>query len=243
MTNDPLDLTGKVAVVTGANGGIGNAIVTTLRHRGARVISTDVTPSVDRHPDFHSLDVGDVGAIRALAEEVVATCGGLHIWVNNAGRLARASALDLSTEAWDETLNINLRSVVFGCQAAARSMSKSGGGAIVNLSSYAGLKARPNCIDYAAAKAGVHHATKCLALELGPLGIRVNAIAPGYIDTPMSSWMHDKLDLKKEYLEKTPLNRLGEPLEIAMGVLYLVSPMSSFVTGHTLVIDGGIVHA
>jgi NAD(P)-dependent dehydrogenase (short-subunit alcohol dehydrogenase family) len=243
MINNPIDLSGKIAVVTGANGGIGAAVVSALRAHGARVFATDLTASQEPHPDFRQLDVTDIAAIRQVAQDVLQQCGGLHIWVNNAGMLQRSTALDLTEQAWNLSLDVNLRSAVFASQAAAQIMQSSGGGAIVNLTSYAGLKARPNCIDYASAKAGVHHATKCLAVELGPIGIRVNAIAPGYINTRMSGWMHDDAALKAEYLGKTPLRRLGEPEEIAMGVLYLVSPMSSFVTGHTLTIDGGIIHA
>lgn len=242
-TTNPIDLEGQVAVVTGAAGGIGKAIVATLRQHGATVIGTDIRLPAEPDPDFRLLDVSDTNAIRAVAEEVAGTYGGLHAWVNNAGMLQRAEARAITEAAWDRSLDVNLRSAVFACQAAANEMVKYGGGAIVNLSSYAGLKARPNCIDYAAAKAGVAHATKCLALEFGGLGIRINCIAPGYIDTPMSGWMHEDAALKAEYLTKTPLRRLGQPEEIAMGVLYLVSPMSSFVTGHTLVIDGGIIHA
>lgn len=242
MTN-PIDLTGKVAVVTGAAGGIGQAIVATLRRHGATVIGTDLRRPAEPDPDFRLLDVSNTEAIQAVAAEVAGTYGGLHIWVNNAGMLQRVDAREITEAAWERSLHVNLRSTVFGCQAAAKEMARHGGGAIVNLSSYAGLKARPNCIDYAAAKAGVDHATKCLAVEFGGLGIRVNCIAPGYIDTPMSGWMHADPALRAEYLAKTPLRRLGRPEEIAMGVLYLASPMSSFVTGHTLVIDGGIIHA
>ncbi|MDF3883929.1 SDR family NAD(P)-dependent oxidoreductase [Cupriavidus basilensis] len=242
MTN-PIDLNGKVAVVTGAAGGIGKAIVATLRRHGATVIGTDIRPCADQDPDFRILDVSNTEAIKAAAAEISSTYGGLHIWVNNAGMLHRVEAREITEATWARSIDVNLRSTVFACQAAAIEMEKHGGGAIVNLSSYAGLKARPNCIDYAVAKAGVDHATKCLALEFGALGIRVNCIAPGYIDTPMSGWMHEDPALKSEYLAKTPLRRLGTPEEIAMGVLYLVSPMSSFVTGHTVVIDGGIIHA
>ncbi|MFQ0815896.1 short-chain dehydrogenase [Brucella anthropi] len=240
--NSPIDLTGKIAVVTGANGGIGKAIVATLRDHGATVVATDRQIDTDAHSDVHRLDVSDVAALRSFASDVSANYGGLDIWINNAGSLSRSSLLELEEADWNKAQDVNLRSVVFGSQAAAQSMARTGGGAIINLSSYAGLKARPNCIDYASAKAGVHHATKCLAVELGPLGIRVNAIAPGYINTRMSGWMHDNPDLRSEYLAKTPLGRLGEPEEIAMGALYLASPMSSFMTGHTLVIDGGIIH-
>ncbi|THJ30664.1 SDR family oxidoreductase [Lampropedia aestuarii] len=243
MLDNPIQLDGKIAVVTGASGGIGRAIVQRLRAQGATVIPTDVQVPVDADALFYQLDVTDTQAIEALAQYVHTTYGRLDIWVNNAGMLARSDALDLDESMWDKTLNINLRASVFGCQAAAQVMKAGGGGALVNLSSYAGLKARPNCIDYASAKAAIHHATKCLSLEFGPHNIRVNAIAPGYIDTPMSAWMHADAAIKAEYLKKTSVGRLGNPDEIALGVLYLVSPMASYVTGHTLVIDGGVMNS
>lgn len=243
MAAHPTNLSGKVAVVTGASGGIGRAIVAVLRRHGATVIPTDLRADTGDDPHFRRLDVADVGAIRSLVDVVRDAYGGPHIWVNNAGTLARAPIFDLTEVDWDKSIGINLRATVFACQAAGRAMAADGGGVIVNLSSYAGLKARPNCIAYASAKAAVHHATQCLAVEFGTSGIRVNAIAPGYIDTSMSGWMHEDPAHKAQYLGRTPLGRLGEPEEVALGVLYLVSPMSSFVTGHTLVIDGGIVHA
>src|SRR5690606_35788318 len=230
MKRDPIDLEGKVAVVTGAAGGIGQAIVSTLRERGAKVIAADIQAPKNGDNEFRYLDVSDVSAIRSLAEEVYREHGHLDIWVNNAGALDRSPALELQEERWDATLDVNLKSVVFGSQAAAGVMKKNGGGEIVNLSSYAGLKARRNCIDYASAKAAVHHATKCLAIEWGSLGIRVNAIAPGYIDTRMSAWMHDDPAIREQYLSKTAVGRLGSPQEIAHGVLYLVSDMASYVT-------------
>lgn len=242
MKRNPIDLEGQVAVVTGAAGGIGQAIVSTLRQQGATVIAADIQAPADAGNDFRFLDVRDVAAIRTLAAEVHREHGHLDIWVNNAGALARCPALDLQEESWNATIDVNLKSVVFGSQAAASVMKENGGGAIVNLSSYAGLKARPNCIDYASAKAAVDHATKCLAIEWGSLGIRVNAIAPGYIDTRMSAWMHDDPVIRDQYLSKTAVGRLGSPQEVAHGVLYLVSPMASYVTGHTLIIDGGVVH-
>lgn len=240
MTN-PIELDGKVAVVTGSNGGIGRAVVELLRAQGATVIATDLHQPDGDTEHFMQLDVADTKRIDEVAVGVKERFGALDIWINNAGMLVRAPAGELTQEAWDLSLNVNLRSTVFASRAAAAAMGERGG-AIVNLSSYAGLKARPNCIDYAAAKAGVHHATKCMALEFGPRGIRVNCIAPGYIETPMSSWMHADPVLKNEYLAKTPLRRLGQPQDVALGVLYLVSPMAAYVTGHTLLIDGGCMH-
>lgn len=234
------DLSGKVAVITGANGGIGLATVQALTAQGARVVMTDLNAPdiVPENTEFRKLDVTDVEALRALAADVAATYGSLDIWVNNAGFLKRQDALDLDLSDWQKTIAINLQGTFFGAQAAARQMAKQGNGVIINLSSYAGIKTRPNCPDYASAKAGIAHLTQCLALEWGPLGIRVNAIAPGFIETPMSSWMHGNPEIYQSYLAKIPAGRLGQPEEIGKTVVYLASDLASYVTGHVIAVDG-----
>ncbi|MNJ21800.1 Gluconate 5-dehydrogenase [compost metagenome] len=243
------DLRGKIAVVTGAGGGIGQATVRALCANGVKVIATDldvdaiVLAFAGLEVECEYLDVTDVEALRGLSEGIEARHGGIDIWVNNAGMLARSSALELSAGDWQRTLDVNLKGTFFGAQAAAACMLKRCSGVIVNLSSYAGIKARPNCADYASAKAAIAHLTQCLALEWGPLGIRVNAIAPGYIETPMSSWMHGDPEAYKSYMQRTPARRLGRPDEIASAVLFLSSHASSYVMGHVLVVDGGITHA
>ncbi|RSF03221.1 SDR family oxidoreductase [Achromobacter aegrifaciens] len=236
------DLAGKIAVVTGAGGGIGRAMAAAFRQQGATVVATDLDlealSGVDA--DCRQLDVTQAQAVRALADAVAAQYGALDVWVNNAGFMARMPALDLDEAAWQRTMDINLKGTFFGAQAAARHMIAQGSGAIINLSSYAGVKARPNCADYAAAKAGVAHLTQCLALEWSPKGLRVNAIAPGFIETPMSSWMHADAATFAEYVERLPARRVGQPSEIADAALYLASQASAYVTGHVLMVDGGV---
>lgn len=236
------DLAGKVAVVSGAAGAIGTAIVTALAARGATVVGTDHAVKGSTAPvgtELRQLDVTDVAAVRELADSVVDQHGSLDIWVNNAGYLQRTPALEVEPESWRRTLDVNLTAAFFGAQAAARHMVKQGSGTIVNLSSYAGFTARPQCPDYAAAKAGVAHLTACLATEWGSSGVRVNAIAPGYILTPMSAWMHDDPEQREAMLSGTPLGRIGNTSEVADAVAYLVSDEASYVTGHTLFVDGG----
>lgn len=237
-----LDLAGKVAVVTGAGGGIGRAVVAALSKQGARVVATDrdLAAMAGVDADCRELDVTRPAAIRALADAVAAEYGALDIWVNNAGYMDRMPALDLDEAAWQRTQDINLKGTFFGAQAATRHMVAQRSGAIINLSSYAGVKPRPNCADYASAKAGVAHLTQCLALEWSPLGLRVNAIAPGFIETPMSSWMHADAATHAEYIGRLPARRLGQPAEIADAVLYLASQASAYVTGHVLLVDGGV---
>jgi NAD(P)-dependent dehydrogenase (short-subunit alcohol dehydrogenase family) len=236
------DLAGKIAVVTGAGGGIGRAMAAAFRQQGATVVATDLDlealSGVDA--DCRQLDVTQAQAVRELADAVAAQYGALDVWVNNAGFMARMPALDLDEAAWQRTMDINLKGTFFGAQAAARHMIAQGSGAIINLSSYAGVKPRPNCADYAAAKAGVAHLTQCLALEWSPKGLRVNAIAPGFIETPMSSWMHADAATYAEYVERLPARRVGQPSDIADAALYLASQASGYVTGHVLMVDGGV---
>ncbi|ASC69024.1 short-chain dehydrogenase [Achromobacter denitrificans] len=236
------DLAGKVAVVTGAGGGIGRAVVAALRKQGVTVVATDrdLAALADVDADRRELDVTRPQALHALAQAVSAEHGALDIWVNNAGFMERMPALELDEAGWQRTLDINLKGTFFGAQAAAKQMIPQGGGAIINLSSYAGVKPRPNCADYASAKAGVAHLTQCLALEWSPKGLRVNAIAPGFIETPMSSWMHADAATYAEYIERLPARRLGQPAEIADAALYLASQASAYVTGHVLLVDGGV---
>lgn len=236
------DLAGKVAVVTGAGGGIGRAVVAALRKQGVTVVATDrdLAALSDVDADRRELDVTRPQALHALAQAVSAEHGALDIWVNNAGFMERMPALELDEAGWQRTLDINLKGTFFGAQAAAKQMIPQGGGAIINLSSYAGVKPRPNCADYASAKAGVAHLTQCLALEWSPKGLRVNAIAPGFIATPMSSWMHADAATYAEYIERLPARRLGQPAEIADAALYLASQASAYVTGHVLLVDGGV---
>ncbi|MEI5997862.1 SDR family oxidoreductase [Paraburkholderia bengalensis] len=241
------DLKNKIAVVTGASGGIGRALVHALISSGATVIATDLTTNVlaeafgesDPQPALRALDVSDTEQTNALAKSIAQEYGHLDIWINNAGVLFRENALEYKASAWQKTLDVNLSGTFYGAQAAARVMVEQGSGSILNLASYAGIRARHNCPDYASTKAAAAHLTRCLASEWGPLGLRVNAIAPGYIETPMTRWLRDDAEAAAQYIGKTPVRRLGKPTDIAQAALYLCSEASSFVTGHVLVVDGG----
>lgn len=252
---DLFDLTGKTAVITGAGRGIGEGIATLLAEAGANVVcAARSTDQIDRVASAISAsnstgravaqatDVSKAEDMDALAQRAVDEFGRLDIWINNAGgSLVSAPITELDPAEWDNTLAVNLSSVFYGVRAAARHMKD--GGSIVNTSSMAGRDPFPGSGHYSAAKAGVNMLTKTLALELGPQGIRVNAILPGFIPTDT---VKKALDMKDEdfgpLLEQLalPAGRLGTPKDIAACVLYLVGNSGEWVTGQNFCIAGTV---
>ncbi len=251
MANYP-SLQGRTALVTGAGRGIGRAIALALAEQGVRVgihfnrseagareVAAAVRVSGGQAELFRA-DLADVGEVQRLFALVEARFGALDILVNNAAVFTRTPALQLSTEEWHRVLNVNLSAVFLCCQAAARLMlDRSGGGVIVNIASGGGLHPRPGyepSAAYAAAKAGVIMLTRRLALEWAPR-IRVNAVAPGIIDSkpgPMRS------EVRAEFGRLIPMGRVGTPEEVAAAVVFLVSDEARYITGQTLVVDGGL---
>jgi len=226
---------GKVAVVTGAARGIGLGVAELLAQAGARVVAARV--DVSRRADFD-----------ALVDSAVARFGRLDVLANVAGVLRVAPTLEMSEDDIDLLLGVNLKGVLNGCRSAARAMSKSGGGAIVNIASSAAYHAYPHYGIYGATKAGVVALTRVLAKELAP-SIRVNAIAPGMVDTQMAGRRYRNADgtqseaqraaMLAEMKERSPLGIPGEPRDIAEAVLYLASDASRYTTGQVLHPNGG----
>lgn len=252
------ELRGKVAVVTGAGRGMGARFAAALSRRGVHVIGADLsgegmaaTVSGLREElsaadveagELRSaeVDVRDRDALFRLAEQATREFGRLDIWINNAGIFPEAPVRDIPAEQIRATLSINVEGVLFGAQAAAAQMTA--GGAIVNMASVAAVRVRRGRGAYCSSKAAVQHLTECLAVELGDDGIRVNAIAPGFVDTEMTRWVQDDPAALANALNAIPLHRIGSPEEIVGPMLFLLSDGARYVTGHTLAVDGGSRH-
>ncbi|MBM4436785.1 MAG: SDR family oxidoreductase [Actinobacteria bacterium] len=247
-------LANKVAVVTGAAGGIGEATARLFAREGARVVLADIleTRAAAHAADIvasggHAVGVGcDVRApdsVRAVINRAVATWGRLDALVNNVGVNFHAAIGDMDEDVFWECLNINLASVYRGCHCAAPVMVRQGGGSIVNISSVQAIMGFRTFSAYATAKAGILGLTRQMAVDYGAAGIRVNAILPGGVDTPMN-WAEtlgqDRAEVRRRSAARNALPRIGEPLDVAYGALYLASDEAAWVTGHSLVIDGGL---
>lgn len=244
-------LDGEVALVTGASSGIGQSIALALGRAGVAVgcgarNATRCAETVDRIRDAGgraiavAWDVTDPAQATAAVDAVEQAFGPLGLAVNNAGVGAGTPALELTPGQWQAVLDTNLTGVFFSCQAEARAMRAHGRGAIVNIASISATIANRNLTQaqYNASKAAVVHLTKSLAVEWAPLGLRVNAVSPGYTLTPMNR-RPEVADLVAEFADTTPLGRLAEPEEIAGPVLFLLGPAAGYITGVDLLVDGG----
>jgi NAD(P)-dependent dehydrogenase (short-subunit alcohol dehydrogenase family) len=245
------DLTGKVAVVTGAGRGIGRAVALTLARAGADVAllarTRDELDAVAREVErfgrraaVFAADLTRITHLRPLAEEIGRTCGGIDILVNNAGINIPQPSIEVTEEAWDAILNINLKAAFFLSQAIGSIMIAQGrGGRIVNISSQTGSVALIKRAAYCASKAGLNLVTKVLAMEWAPHGILVNAVAPTFIETELTKDFLADPEFRAYALAKNLLKRFGTPDDVAAAVLYLASPAANLVTGHVLLVDAG----
>lgn len=251
-------LEGKIAIVTGGANGIGRAVCQRFTEEGATVIVADVNVEGGKSlavtlggaSEFVELDVRDEDAWQALMDGVLARHGRLDVLVNNAGILATTqfqSIDDIELDEWTAVQTVNAQGVFLGCRAGVRAMKQGGGGAIVNLSSIAGLVATPGIVAYGASKGAVRQMTKSIAIDCARkgYGIRCNSIHPGLIDTDMgtesmSMGGADPVENRKKRIGATPMGETGEPLDIANGILFLASDEAKHMTGAELVIDGGL---
>jgi NAD(P)-dependent dehydrogenase (short-subunit alcohol dehydrogenase family) len=239
-----MKLENKVAVVTGAASGIGRAIADLFVSEGAKVIYSDINDGgLKLDPAkavFVKCDVAKSAEVDALVKAAVDKFGRLDIMVNNAGIGGLGGVLDATDEAWAKTIGINLSGVFYGARAAANAMKAAGTkGSIVNMSSILGTVGLGGAVCYCAAKGGVVQLTHAGALDLAPLGIRMNAIAPGFIATNMTKGVLANKDFNNMIQANTPLGYVGEPNDIAQAALYLASDEAKYVTGTILHVDGG----
>jgi len=248
---DIFDLSGKVAIVTGGNQGIGLAISRGLAEAGAAVIIANrraeegkqAAESLKKdglHVISIPTDVSDEASIAAMVSNVVKDFGKIDILVNNAGVIIRKAAEEITREDWDHIMNTNLRGAFFCCQLVGREMIKQKKGKIINISSDASQRATAERSVYATSKAGVSHLTRCLAVEWAKHNINVNAIGPGPTHTPLNKkYYEENPDKLQQTVQSIPMGRMGDTSDYIGAAVFLASEASNFMTGQTLLVEGG----
>ncbi len=258
---DAFDLTGRVALVTGAGGGIGRSTSEVLAAAGATVVCADIDGTAAAETagavlgqggraESAQLDESVRGAAATLVGHIAARHGGLHVLCNIAGIMIDSSIIDVDPDEFERILSVNLKGVLYGCQAAGKVMVAQRGGSIINMSSAAVLAPSPGIGPYAICKAGVAQLTKSMAVEVGEHGVRVNTVAPGFVPTNMTARYYTHPDGTVDEQAKAavlspmarfaPMRRVGTTSDIAYCVLYLASDASSFVTGQLISPNGGV---
>lgn len=244
-------LSGKIALVTGASRGIGREIAITLAEAGAYVALNSTERGVEKagavlqeirakggDGEVKPFSVADSAAVEKAVSELIQAKGAINILVNNAGIAKDALFMRMKDEEWDDTLNTNLKGAALCARAVTRSMMKARTGVIINLSSVVGQMGNAGQVAYSASKAGLFGLTKSLARELASRNIRVNSVAPGFIDTEMTSEI--PAAAKTEMLKAIPMGRMGSAKDVAEAVLWLASPQSAYVTGQIIAVNGGM---
>jgi NAD(P)-dependent dehydrogenase (short-subunit alcohol dehydrogenase family) len=246
------DLSGKVAIITGASRGIGQAIAEHFAQAGAKVVLAsrkqealdDVAVNIKASGGEAiaiAAHTGEKATLNALVAKTIATWGKVDILVNNAATNPHYGAvLDAEDSLWQKTLEVNVMGNIWLCQQVVPHMRVQGGGSIINVASIAGIRPGMSQGIYSMTKAALINLTQTLAMELGKDGIRVNALAPGLIQTRFARALWENETLSKQVISRTPLGRIGQPAEIATLALWLASDLSSFATGETFVVDGGL---
>lgn len=247
------DLSGRVAVVTGANTGIGQGIALALAQAGADVALVGRTPAQEtaelvraagRRAEIVGADLSTITPVRGVVDKVLDRLGGLHILVNNAGIIRRADTVDFTEEDWDAVIDTNLKSVFFLAQAAGRHMIAHAAatgqrGKIINIASMLSFQGGIRVPSYTASKSGIAGLTKLLANEWASKGVNVNAIAPGYIATNNTAALQADETRNRQIMERIPEGRWGSPQDMGGAAVFLASPAADYVQGHVLAVDGG----
>ena len=245
-----IDLTDKVALVTGASRGIGREIALTLARAGANLVINysrskeqakevvDKINSIGVKSVAIRADVRDENQVKEMVDKILSEFETIDILVNNAGITKDSLIIRMGMDDWENVLNVCLKGAFLCSKYVSKIMIRKRSGVIVNISSIVGIRGNPGQVNYSSAKAGLIGLTKSLAKELAPRGIRVNAIAPGYIKTEMTERL--SLSVKEKILKATPLGYLGETKDVANSVLFFVSDLARYITGHVLLVDGGM---
>ncbi|MFT3961471.1 SDR family oxidoreductase [Propionivibrio sp.] len=246
--HDLFNLQGRVALVTGASRGLGQAMALGLAQAGASVAVVGRTPVPDLldriaaqgvRGGFYEHDLGDIDGIPALIARIQADFGRIDILVNNAGVQSRHPATEFPRKDWDFVIGVNMNAVFFMCQEVGKGMLAQGRGKIINIASLLSFQGGLTVPAYAASKGGVAQFTKSLANEWAGRGVNVNCIAPGYMETEMNTALLADATRSRQILERIPAGRWGRPEDMVGAVLYLASPASDYVNGTTLTVDGG----
>ncbi|PUA38259.1 3-oxoacyl-ACP reductase [Paenibacillus elgii] len=243
-------LQGKTALITGGAAGIGRETATLFAQEGARVIIADynkqqgeeaIQALLQKGADAHfiEVDVSDSGSVNKMAAEALARYDAVDVLINNAGITQDRTLAKMTEEEWHRVIQVNLNGVFYCTKALIHSMIERGSGKIISTASIVGVHGNIGQTNYAAAKAGIIGMTKTWAKELGPKGIQANAVAPGFIETGMVANMPEKVI--QQMLEKIPLRRLGQPMDVANAYLFLASSESDYVNGTVLEVNGGLV--
>ena len=254
-TKAPIKLKGKIAIITGTGSGIGSAAAGVFAEEGAKVVAVDwnketgaQTAAAIREAGgeaiFYHADVSKAADAEAMVKTAVERYGGLDVLFNNAAIQIMAKLADTTEDTWDRIHRVNLKGVFLGCKYALPAMIRTGGGSIINMASILGFVGDPDLAAYCAAKGGVIALTKAGALAYGPQGVRINCICPGDVDTPLLQGYFNKDPnpdrLREEISSKYALRRIASPREVAHLAVFLASDASAFITGSTMVIDGGL---
>ncbi|MFN3808145.1 2-dehydro-3-deoxy-D-gluconate 5-dehydrogenase KduD [Asticcacaulis sp.] len=244
----PFDLTGKVALVTGANTGLGQGIALALAEAGADIAAAGIVPADETAEKVKALgrkfvnidaNLGTLEPIERVVKTALGELGGLHILVNNAGLIRRADAVDFSEKDWDDVMNVNIKGAFFMAQAVGHHFIAQGYGKIINIASMLSFQGGIRVPSYTASKSGIAGITRLLANEWAGKGITVNAIAPGYMATDNTAQLRADAERNKAILDRIPAGRWGEPSDLGGAAVFLAAPASDYVNGAIIPVDGG----
>ena len=248
MSNTLFDLSGRVALITGANTGLGQGIAIALAQAGADIAAAGISPADDTGDKVRALgckfinidaNLGSIEPVERIVTETLSALGGLDILVNNAGLIRRADAVEFSEKDWDDVMNVNIKGAFFMAQAAGRHMIDQRRGKIINIASMLSFQGGIRVPSYTASKSGIAGITRLLANEWADKGLNINAIAPGYMATDNTAQLRADEDRSKSILDRIPAGRWGVPADLGGTAVFLASSASDYVNGAVIPVDGG----